>query len=61
MTSIKTHLSEKYDREKPVLIVGKGPSARFIPKSDEYYVACLNQSGRLVEHCDFQFIGDQKP
>jgi hypothetical protein len=61
MTLIRTHLSKKYNREKPVLIVGKGPTARFIPKSDEYYVACLNQSGRLVEHCDFQFIGDQKP
>ena len=57
----KMFLSDKYDRNKPVLVVGKGPTARFVNYSGEYYTACLNQSGRMVEKIDFQFIGDQKP
>ena len=57
----KMFLSEEYDRNKPVLIVGKGPSARFVESNEDYYVACLNQSGRICEKIDFQFVGDQKP
>ena len=29
---------------KNVVIVGKGPSTRFIPKSDDYKIACLNNA-----------------
>ena len=61
MISIQTHIPDTYDRTKPVVIIGKGPSARFVQKSDDYYIACLNQGGRLAEHIDFQFLGDQRP
>lgn len=61
MTSILTHIPKQYNTDKPVLIIGKGPSARFIERSDDYYIACLNQAGRMAEHIDFQFLGDQQP
>jgi hypothetical protein len=54
----KRLLAITYDRNKPVIIVGKGPSARYIPSSDKYYVCCLNTSGRLTDKIDFQFLGD---
>ena len=54
----KKLLANTYDRSKPVIIIGKGPSARYVPSSDKYYTCCLNTSGRLTNKIDFQFLGD---
>lgn len=57
---VKKLLSEDYDRNKPVIIIGKGPSARYIEASDEYYTCCLNTSGRFTNKINFQFLGDHQ-
>ena len=57
---VKKLLSESYDRSKPFIIIGKGPSARFVHSSEEYYVCCLNQSGRMTDKIDFQVLGDHQ-
>jgi len=57
---VKRLLNEDYDRNKPVIIIGKGPSARFVPSSENYYTCCLNQSGRMTNKVDFQFLGDHQ-
>ena len=55
---VKKLLAESYDTSKPVVIIGKGPSARHVPSSSEYYTCCLNTSGRLTDVVNFQFLGD---
>jgi Zn-finger protein len=44
---------------KNVVIVGKGPSTRFIPKSDDYKIACLNNAIINCEEVDYFFCHDQ--
>ena len=51
-------LPRRYDRNKTVVVLAKGANAFFIPSSEDYYVACLNSSGRLAEKIDFQFFND---
>jgi hypothetical protein len=41
------------------VLVSKGPSARFIKKSDDYKIACLNNAIILCEEVDFFFCHDQ--
>ena len=53
-------LDGSYDRNKPVVIIGKGPSARFINSSDNIYTCCLNTSGRFTNKINFQFLGDHQ-
>lgn len=56
----KKLLSSDYDRKKPIIILGKGPSARHVPSSSDFYICCLNSSGRLTDKIDFQFLGDHQ-
>lgn len=42
-----------------VVLVSKGPSARHIPKSDEYKIAALNDAIILCEEVDYFFCHDQ--
>lgn len=42
-----------------LLLVSKGPSARFIPKSDDYKISCLNNAIILCEEVDYFFCHDQ--
>ena len=42
-----------------VLLVSKGPSARYISKSKDYKIACLNNAIVLCEEVDFFFCHDQ--
>jgi hypothetical protein len=42
-----------------VILVSKGPSAREIPKSDEYKISALNNAIILCEEVDFFFCHDQ--
>lgn len=39
-----------------VVLVSKGPSARHIPKSDEYKIAALNDAIILCEEVDYFFV-----
>ena len=57
---VKRLLDESYDRSKPIVIIGKGPSARFVPSTEEYYTCCLNQSGRMTDKIDIQVLGDHQ-
>jgi len=43
---------------KPVVVLGKGPSACVIPRSDDYHIACLNESIRLVDSANYLFVND---
>lgn len=45
--------------DKPVLLLSKGPTARHIPKSEDYYTACLNNAIILCEEVDYFFMHDQ--
>ena len=36
-----------------IVLVSKGPSARYIPKSDNYKIAALNNAIILCEEVDF--------
>lgn len=42
-----------------VLLLSKGPSARYIPKSEDYKIACLNNAIVLCEEVDYFFMHDQ--
>ena len=55
---VKQLLPLDYDRNKNIVLIGKGPSCRFIKNSNEIYTCCLNSSGRFTDRVDFQFIGD---
>lgn len=51
--------AEVIDREmKPVVILGKGPSARHVPQSDQYDIAAVNEAVRLCERCDYLAVND---
>jgi len=50
--------TEIYDRKKDIVLIGKGPTARFIKNDNTFYTCCLNSSGRLTDKIDFQFVGD---
>lgn len=43
---------------KPVLILGKGPSARHVPASDEFDIAALNGAVKLCESARWLFVND---
>ncbi len=43
---------------KPVVLVGKGPSAQPVPASDTYVVAAVNDATRFCERVDFVFVQD---
>ena len=42
-----------------ILLLSKGPTARYIPKSTEYKIACLNNAIILCEEVDYFFCHDQ--
>jgi hypothetical protein len=42
-----------------IVLVSKGPSARPIPKSNEYKIAALNDAIILCEEVDYFFCHDQ--
>ena len=44
---------------KNIVIVGKGPSTRFIPKSDNYKISCFNNATINCEEIDYWFCHDQ--
>jgi len=46
------------DLATPVLIVGKGPSARPVEATATRYVAALNEAASLCERCDWLFVND---
>ena len=43
---------------KPVILVGKGPSAQEVPASDGYIVAAVNNATMFCEKVDYLFIQD---
>ena len=43
---------------KPVIILGKGPSARFLDKSDKYDVATINNSIWMHSEPKWSFFND---
>jgi hypothetical protein len=55
---VKKLLPNSYDRSKEIVLIGKGPSCRYIRSNNSMYTCCLNTSGRMTDRIDFQFIGD---
>ena len=55
---VKQLLPESYDRSRDIVLIGKGPSCRYIKTDDSMYTCCLNTSGRMTDRVDFQFVGD---
>lgn len=55
---VKRLLPDKYDRKKPIILIGKGPSCRYVEVDDSAYTCALNTSGRMTNRVDFQFLGD---
>ncbi len=55
---IKKLLSNDYNRNRTIVLIGKGPSCRYIKANETIYTCCLNTSGRLTNRIDFQFLGD---
>ena len=47
--------------EKPVIILAKGPSARFLPESDKYEVAAVNNALWLCPSPRWSFFNDLEP
>ena len=43
---------------KPIVIVGKGPSAKHVPASDAYCVGAINNATMFCERVDFLFLQD---
>ncbi len=43
---------------KPVVLVGKGPSAQAVPASSDYVVAAVNNATMFCEKVDYLFIQD---
>lgn len=54
----KKLLPKEYNRSNDIILIGKGPTARFIKTNERIYTCCLNSSGRLTDRIDFQFVGD---
>ena len=46
---------------KPIIILGKGPSALHLPKSEKYDVAALNNAIWLCEEPTYTFFNDIEP
>ena len=46
---------------KPIIILGKGPSATYLPKSDKYDVAALNNAIWICEEPTYVFFNDIEP
>ena len=55
---VKKLLPEEYNRDKEIVLIGKGPSCRYINADDSCFTCCLNTSGRMTNRIDFQFLGD---
>lgn len=49
---------DNYDKDKFVVLVCAGPSARFVKKTDEYYTAGVNVTPNLIEETDFWVVND---
>jgi len=49
---------EEYDKDKPVVLVCAGPSARYVEGSDNYYTAGVNVTPNLIEKTDFWLLND---
>jgi len=49
---------DNYDKDKFVVLVCAGPSARFVKKADEYYTAGVNVTPNLIEETDFWVVND---
>ena len=47
-----------YNVDKPVILLGSGPTARKIPKSDQYYVCTVMLGSLLCEETDFWVLND---
>ena len=56
--TVKKLLPCEYDIRKDIVLIGKGPTARYIKADNKSYTCCLNTSGRLTDRIDFQFLGD---
>lgn len=55
---VKRLVSPDYDRDKHIVLIGKGPTCRYVKTDDTMYTCCLNTSGRMTDRIDFQFLGD---
>jgi hypothetical protein len=47
--------------KKPIIILGKGPSALYLPKSNKYDVAACNNATWLCEEPTYTFYNDIEP
>lgn len=54
----KRLISNDYDRTKEIVMIGKGPTCRYVKTNEQMYTCCLNTSGRMTDRIDFQFLGD---
>ena len=48
----------QYNLDKPVILIGSGPTAKKIPKSNQYYVSSVALSSFLCEETDFWINND---
>ena len=55
---VKRLISNEYDRTKEIVMIGKGPTCRYVKTNEQMYTCCLNTSGRMTDRVDFQFLGD---
>lgn len=55
---VKRLLPDSYNRNLPIVLIGKGPSCRYVNANKDVYTCCLNTSGRMTNRIDFQFVGD---
>ena len=49
---------DEYDKDKFVVIVCAGPTARHVQKSDQYYTCGVNVTPLLIEKTDFWVLND---
>ena len=49
---------DEYDKDKFVVIVCAGPTARRVQKSDQYYTCGVNVTPLLIEETDFWVLND---
>jgi hypothetical protein len=56
--NVKMLLPSEYDRNKEIVLIGKGPTCRYVKTDDSMYTCCLNTSGRMTDRINFQFLGD---
>ena len=49
---------QEYDKEKFVVLVSAGPSARHVERSENYYTAGVNVTPHFLERTDFWVVND---